>query len=139
MTVQERPSKQYILRGITLVGAVIALITALMLWQALSSIDADSLNFLNPAGWAKFGLVSTVLIGLVLTLVNPVKAGDTGYVGWLLLGFSFSFVAVTGICAYMATFPVGQGYPLPVWMGLVGGGLAFVGTAGLAIRNRGKF
>ncbi len=139
MTVQERPSRQMILRSINLVAAAIALIAALLLWQPLSMIDPDSLNYLNPAGWAKFGLASTVLGCLILTLINPSKFGDTGYVGWLLLGFAFSFLAITGVCAYMATFPVGEGYPFPVWLGLVGGGLAFVGVAGLAIRNRGKF
>ncbi len=139
MTVQERPSRQMILRGINLVAAAIALISALLLWQALSTIDADSLNFLNPAGWVKFGLASTVVGSLILTLINPSKFGDTGYVGWLILGFAFSFLAITGVCAYMAVFPVGEGYPFPVWLGLFGGGLAFVGVTGLAIRNRGKF
>jgi hypothetical protein len=139
MTVQESPSKQYILRGMTLVGAVIALIAALLLWQALSTIDADSLSFLNPAGWVKFGLASTVLGGLILALINPSKFGDTGYVGWLILGFTFSFLAITGVCAYMAVFPVGQGYPFPVWLGMTGGGLTFAGVAGLAIRNHHKF
>jgi hypothetical protein len=139
MTVQERPSKQYVLRGIALAGAVIALITALMLWQALSAVDADTLSFMSPTGWVKFGLVSTTVIGLILTLINPLKFGDTSYVGWLLLGFACSFLAITGTCAYMAVLPNEQGYPLAVWMGLIGGGLVFIGTALLAIRNHSKF
>ncbi|MBN1121166.1 MAG: hypothetical protein JXJ17_08810 [Anaerolineae bacterium] len=139
MTVQERQKKQYPLRALTLAGAVIALIAALMLWQPLSMVDADSLNFLNPAGWVKFGLASTVLGGLILALINPSKFGDNGYVGWLLLGFTFSFLAITGVCAYMAVFPVGEGYPFSVWLGMAGGAVAFVGVAALAIRNHSKF
>jgi hypothetical protein len=139
MTVQERQSRQMILRGINLVAAAIALIAALMLWQPLSMIDPDSLSYMNPAGWAKFGLASTVLGCLILTLINPSKFGDTGYVGWLLLGFTFSFLAITGVSACMSTYPLGEGYPMMIWLGLVGGGLAFVGVTALAIRNRSKF